>query len=174
MWRATQKNRGRANSSPAACRYENPERRRRPSASQYKFQEHKGYRMNSMPRSAQNRISQYRQVGVQTGVEAASPHKLIKLLIDGAIEKVQLARGCLERNEIQRKCETVSWAMQIIDGLRGSLDMRAGGEIAANLDALYDYMLRRLLEANLHNDAAAFDEVVKLLNELRAGWDAIS
>ena len=130
--------------------------------------------MNATPRSAQNRISQYRQVGVQTGVEAASPHKLIKLLIEGAIEKVQLARGYLERQDVQRKCETVSWAMQIIDGLRGSLDMKAGGDIAANLDALYDYMLRRLLEANLRNDVAAFDEVVKLLNELRAGWNSIN
>ena len=129
--------------------------------------------MNSMPRGAQNRISQYRQVGVQTGVESASPHKLIKMLIDGAIEKVQLARACLERNEIQRKCETVSWAMQIIDGLRGSLDMQAGGDIAANLDALYDYMLRRLLEGNLRNDVVAFDEVGKLLNELRDGWNGI-
>jgi len=126
-----------------------------------------------MPRGAQNRISQYRQVGVQTGVESASPHKLIKMLIDGAIEKVQLARACLERNEIQRKCETVSWAMQIIDGLRGSLDMQAGGDIAANLDALYDYMLRRLLEGNLRNDVVAFDEVGKLLNELRDGWNGI-
>jgi len=130
--------------------------------------------MNATPRSAQNRISQYRQVGVQTGVEAASPHKLIKLLIEGAIEKVQLARGYLERQDVQRKCETVSWAMQIIDGLRGSLDMKAGGDIAANLDALYDYMLRRLLEANLRNDVAALDEVVKLLNELRAGWNSIN
>jgi len=130
--------------------------------------------MNATPRSAQNRISQYRQVGVQTGVEAASPHKLIKLLIEGAIEKVQLARGHLERSEIQRKCEMVSWAMQIIDGLRGSLDMNAGGDIAANLDALYDYMLRRLLEGNLRNDVAALDEVVKLLNELRAGWNSIN
>ena len=130
--------------------------------------------MNATPRSAQNRISQSRQVGVQTGVEAASPHKLIKLLIEGAIEKVQLARGYLERQDVQRKCETVSWAMQIIDGLRGSLDMKAGGDIAANLDALYDYMLRRLLEANLRNDGAGLDEVTKLLNDLRAGWDCIN
>lgn len=129
--------------------------------------------MNAMPRSVQNRISQYRQVGVQTGVEAATPHKLIKMLINGAVEKVQLARASLERRDIQRKCEMVSWAMQIIDGLRGSLDMKAGGDIATNLDALYDYMLRRLLDGNLQNDMAAFDEVAKLLGELREGWNGI-
>ncbi len=90
--------------------------------------------MNSMPRTMQNGIFEYRKVGVQSGVESA-------MLIDGAIEKVQLARGYMERHEIAKKCETVSWAMAIIDGLRSSLDMSAGGDIAANLDALYDYML---------------------------------
>lgn len=129
--------------------------------------------MNAFPRSAQNLISQYRQVGMQTGVESASPHKLITMLMDGALEKVQLARASLERRDIERKCDMVSWAMQIIDGLRGSLDMEGGGEIAANLDALYDYMLRRLLDGNLQNDAAAFDEVAKLLGELRDGWNGI-
>jgi flagellar protein FliS len=121
----------------------------------------------------QNGIFEYRKVGVQSGVESASPHKLIQMLIDGAIEKVQLARGYMERHEIAKKCETVSWAMAIIDGLRSSLDLSAGGDIAANLDALYDYMLRRLLDGNLDNDPAALDEVGKLLNELREGWNGI-
>ena len=129
--------------------------------------------MNSMPRTMQNGIFEYRKVGVQSGVESASPHKLIQMLIDGAIEKVQLARGYMERHEIAKKCETVSWAMAIIDGLRSSLDLSAGGDIAANLDALYDYMLRRLLDGNLDNDPAALDEVGKLLNELREGWNGI-
>lgn len=129
--------------------------------------------MNSMPRSMQNGIFEYRKVGVQTGVENASPHKLIQMLIDGAIEKVQLARGYMERREIARKGETISWAMAIIDGLRSSLDMKAGGDIANNLDALYEYMLRRLTEANVANDVAMLDEVVKLLNELREGWNGI-
>lgn len=120
-----------------------------------------------------NGIFEYRKVGVQSGVESATPHKLIQMLIDGAIEKVQLARGYMERHEIAKKCETVSWAMAIIDGLRSSLDMSAGGEIAANLDALYDYMLRRLLDGNLDNDPAALDEVGKLLTELRDGWNGI-
>lgn len=121
----------------------------------------------------QNGIFEYRKVGVQTGVENASPHKLILMLMDGAIEKVQLARGYMERRETARKGETISWAMAIIDGLRSSLDLVKGGEIAANLDALYDYMLRRLTEANLTDDLAGLDEVVKLLSELRDGWNGI-
>ena len=129
--------------------------------------------MNSMPRNIQNGIFEYRKVGVQSGVETASPHKLIQMLLDGTIEKVQLARGYMERHEIAKKCETVSWAMAIIDGLRSSLNMADGGAIAENLDALYDYMLRRLLDANLDNDPAALDEVVKLLSDLREGWHGI-
>ncbi|HMM77646.1 MAG TPA: flagellar export chaperone FliS [Gammaproteobacteria bacterium] len=121
----------------------------------------------------QNGIFEYRKVGVQTGVENASPHKLIQMLLDGAIEKVQLARGYMERREIAQKGQTVSWAMAIIDGLRSSLDMSRGGEVAENLDGLYDYMLRRLAEANLRNDLAMLDEVVKLLNEIREGWNGI-
>jgi len=126
-----------------------------------------------MPRNIQNGIFEYRKVGVQSGVETASPHKLIQMLLDGTIEKVQLARGYMERHEIAKKCETVSWAMAIIDGLRSSLNMADGGAIAENLDALYDYMLRRLLDANLDNDPAALDEVVKLLSDLREGWHGI-
>lgn len=129
--------------------------------------------MNPMPRTMQNGIFEYRKVGVQTGVENASPHKLIQMLLDGAIEKVQLARGYMERGEIARKGETVSWAMAIVDGLRSSLDMSRGGDVAANLDALYDYMLRRLAEANLTNDVSMLDEVVKLLGEIREGWNGI-
>lgn len=129
--------------------------------------------MKPMPRTMQNGIFEYRKVGVQTGVENASPHKLIQMLLDGAIEKVQLARGYMERREIAQKGQTVSWAMAIIDGLRSSLDMSRGGEVAENLDGLYDYMLRRLAEANLRNDLAMLDEVVKLLNEIREGWNGI-
>jgi len=121
----------------------------------------------------QNGSFEYRKVGVQTGVENASPHKLIQMLLDGAVEKVQLARGYAERQEIAKKGETVAWAMAIIDGLRSSLDMSRGGEVAANLDALYDYMLRRLTEANLANDVAMLDEVAKLLSEIRDGWNGI-
>lgn len=130
--------------------------------------------MNSTPRAMQNGIFEYRKVGVQTGVENASPHKLIQMLLDGAVEKVQLARGYMERRETAKKGQTVSWAMAIIDGLRSSLDMNRGGAVAENLDALYDYMLRRLTEANLTDDPAMLDEVSKLLNEIRDGWNGIA
>jgi flagellar protein FliS len=130
--------------------------------------------MNAMPRSATLGAAQYRKVGVQSNIETASPHKLIQMLMDGALGKIQLARALMEQRQIAAKGEQISWALQIIEGLKAALDLDAGGQIAANLDALYDYMMRRLVVANLENDVTALDEVARLLNELRAGWNGLS
>ena len=129
--------------------------------------------MNSMPRSSQNNVAQYRKVDVVSGVETASPHKLIQMLLDGALAKVHAARGLMQQHEVAAKGEQIGWAIAIIGSLRGSLDLQAGGSIATNLDALYDYLLRRLLAANLDNDLNALDEVIRLLSEIRAGWNGI-
>lgn len=117
--------------------------------------------------------SQYKQVGAQTGVESATPHRLIQMLLEGALEKINLAKGYMQRGDTALKGTHISWAISIIDGLRMSLDKEAGGEIAANLDALYDYMGRRLVEANLHNDEKILVEVAGLLLEIKSAWDAI-
>jgi flagellar secretion chaperone FliS len=129
--------------------------------------------MNSMPRTSPTGAAQYRKIGVHTNIDTASPHKLIQMLLDGALGKVHLARGLLEQHELAAKGEQISWAISIVDGLKGSLDLNAGGEIAANLDALYDYIMRRLVLANLDNDPAILDEVARLLSEVRAGWNGI-
>lgn len=117
--------------------------------------------------------AQYKQVGAQTGVESATPHRLIQMLLEGALEKINLAKGYMQRGEVALKGPHISWAISIIDGLRMSLDREAGGEIAANLDALYDYMGRRLAEANLHNDPEILAEVTGLLLEIKSAWDVI-
>ncbi len=117
--------------------------------------------------------SHYKQVGSHTGVESATPHRLIQMLIEGALEKINLAKGYMQRGEISLKGTHVSWAISIIDGLRMSLDKEAGGEIAENLDALYDYMGRRLVEANLYNNTDILNEVSGLLLEIKSAWDAI-
>lgn len=126
-----------------------------------------------MPRSALAGAAQYRKVGVQSNVETATPHKLIEMLLDGALSKLHLARGLMEQKQIAAKGEQISWALAIIDGLKAALDLTAGGEVAANLDALYDYLMRRLVVANLDNDVAVLDEVARLLNEIRLGWNGI-
>lgn len=119
-------------------------------------------------------LKQYKQVNAHSMVESASPHRLIQMLMEGALEKIGIARLHMTDGNIGPKCEHVTWAISIIDGLRVSLDKDKGGEIAQNLEDLYDYMTRRLMEANLHNDPAILDEVADLLSQIKEGWDAIA
>jgi len=119
-------------------------------------------------------LQQYKQVNVRSMVEGASPHRLIQMLMEGALEKMHIARGLMEEGRLGPKAEHISWTISIIDGLRISLDKDVGGEIAQNLEDLYDYMVRRLVEANLKNDAAIIDEVSDLLKQIKEAWDAIA
>ncbi len=116
----------------------------------------------------------YQRIGIETGVESASPHKLILMLFEGAQEALTKAKMYIEHNEIAKKGEMLSKAIMIIDhGLKASLDMNAGGDLSQHLSALYDYMTSRLLTANLKNDVALIDEISGLLNELYSAWMAI-
>ena len=121
-----------------------------------------------------NALDQYSQNAVQTGIESASPHRLIQMLLEGALGKIAAARGHMERGEIQPKGEQVGSAISIIEGLKSSLDKDKGGEIAQNLDDLYIYMERRLIEANSGNDTSLLDEVSDLLRQIKEAWDAIA
>jgi flagellar protein FliS len=119
-------------------------------------------------------VNAYANVGLETGIASASPHKLIVMLYDGALVALLSAKTNIAANNIAAKGTAISKAITIIDnGLRASLDKNAGGEIASNLDALYDYMSRRLLHANLKNDVPAIEEVHRLLSDLREAWVAI-
>jgi len=120
-----------------------------------------------------NAVQQYNQVGVVSSVESASPHRLIQMLMAGALEKIAIAKGYMERQEISQKGSHISWAISIIDGLRASLNLDAGGEIAQNLDDLYDYMTRRLARANVENNTDLLDEVASLLRTIKGAWDDI-
>jgi flagellar protein FliS len=118
--------------------------------------------------------SAYGNVGLETGVVSASPHKLIVMLFDGALAAVAKALFAMKAGNIPAKGKSISQAMLIIDnGLRASLDKESGGEIATNLDALYQYMGDRLLQANLQNKTEMLDEVSTLLKDLRGAWVAI-
>lgn len=122
---------------------------------------------------ARDALQQYGSVGTQSDLAYASPHRLIQMLLDGALDKLAVAKGHMERGEIESKGNYISWAISIIEGLRVSLDAKAGGELAANLEALYDYMERRLVEANARNDGSIIDEVAGLLKSVKEAWDAI-
>lgn len=120
-----------------------------------------------------NALDQYSRNAVQTGVESASPHRLIQMLMEGALGKIAAAKGNMERGNIQAKGDQIGSAIAILDGLKSSLDKERGGEIAQNLEDLYVYMERRLIEAHSHNDTAILDEVSDLLRQIKEAWDAI-
>ena len=122
----------------------------------------------------QSGVNAYAKVGIETGVTSASPHKLIVMLFDGALVSVATGIHCMKAGNIPEKGAAISKAIMIIDsGLRASLDKKVGGEIAEGLDALYEYMVHRLLQANLKNEVDKLEEVQRLLSELRGAWNAI-
>lgn len=125
--------------------------------------------MSYSPRSA---LSQYQSVSGSSALYS-DPHTLIRMLLDGALDRLAQAKGAIAREDRAAKGELLGKGIAIIGGLQGSLNHETGGEISQNLDSLYDYMQRRLLHANLHDDVAAIDEVAKLLGEIRSAWQAI-
>ena len=117
----------------------------------------------------------YANIGVETGVIAASPHKLITMLFDGALVAIAMGQKYMKAGDIKNKGESITKAILIIEsGLRASLNKNVGGEIAMNLDALYEYMGRRLLSANIENSQETLDEVHDLLDGLRDAWEQIT
>jgi flagellar protein FliS len=118
-------------------------------------------------------MRQYQSVNNQAQAVDASPHRLIQMLMEGGLTRIAQASGAMEREQIALKGELIGKAIGIIGGLRESLDLAQGGELASNLDNLYQYMVTRLLKANAQNDSSALEEVAKLLRDVKAGWDAI-
>lgn len=122
-----------------------------------------------------NGASAYAKIGIETGVIAANPHKLIVMLFEGAITALSNAVKNIEANNVAAKGQSISKAIAIIDnGLRASLDKNVGGEIALSLDSLYEYMSRQLLAANLKNDTKLIIEISNLLKDIKATWESIA
>ncbi|MCA1322582.1 flagellar export chaperone FliS [Herbaspirillum sp. alder98] len=116
----------------------------------------------------------YAKVGVETGVFAASPHKLITMLFDGALMAMSMGKKYMAEGNIKQKGESITKAILIIDnGLRASLNKDVGGDMALNLDALYEYMSRRLFEANVSNNPEILTEIHGLLDGIRDAWQQI-
>lgn len=117
----------------------------------------------------------YAKVGIETGVIAADPHKLILMLFDGALLAISSASVQMREGQVPEKGKSISKAIEIIDGgLKASLDFETGGELASRLGALYDYLCARLLFANLRNNEAALREVAGLLQEIKGAWEEIA
>ncbi len=118
-------------------------------------------------------MQEYRQVNLQHAVEAASPHRLVQLMMERVLAKIAIARGHMERGAVAEKGRHIGDAISIVNGLQVSLNHKADSALSGNFDALYDYMTRRLLEANLKNDEAILTEVAGLMRQVKEAWDAI-
>jgi flagellar protein FliS len=118
-------------------------------------------------------LRQYQQINAESATAYASPHRLIQMLMEGALDSMTKARGYIQRDEVIAKGEQIGKAIGIVGGLREGLNLEAGGELAANLDALYDYMQRRLVESNRQSDPVLVEEVIGLLRPIKEAWDAI-
>jgi len=115
-------------------------------------------------------VAAYQSVATHGGVAASDPHRLILMLMDGALERIAKARGCIEHGKLQEKTSLLHRSIEIIEELRGSLDMAAGGNIAGNLAELYDYMCQQLLKATIENRIEPLTEISGLLQTLRSAW----
>ena len=125
------------------------------------------------------KLAAYQSVSTHGGVADADPHRLVLMLLDGALERMAIARGCVERNtggDVARKAQLLHQCVSIITELRGSLNLSQGGPLANNLSDLYDYMMRQLMRANADSGVAVscIQEVSSLLGEIRSAWVAIS
>jgi flagellar secretion chaperone FliS len=117
-------------------------------------------------------ISEYQAVAM-TSAETRDPHELVKLLFVGLNDRIAMARAALEKGDREARAIAVTKAQKILFGLRDSLDFKAGGELALNLDSLYDYCIRRLVNAHAREDDKIFAEVMDLMVSIREAWKEI-
>jgi flagellar secretion chaperone FliS len=123
--------------------------------------------------NAVSALKEYQQVNMHSGLMDASPHRLVQMLMEGALEKIALAKRSMANKEIASNGENISKAVGIIGGLKSSLNIEEGGELAENMSHLYDYMANRLVVASLRDDESILDEVASLMVEIKMGWDGI-
>jgi len=123
--------------------------------------------------NAYSAVNSYTQVHRDANVEVASPHKLIDMLYEGALERIAQAKGAIEYNNIELRGKKINAAIAIVGGLRMSLDSEQGGDIAENLDALYVYLQDILYKAHRNTDVTLLDEAFNLLTTMRSTWNEI-
>lgn len=122
---------------------------------------------------ATSMLNKYSQTAVDSGVESATPHRLVQMMMEGVLDKIALAKGFMARREHEAEGRHINWAVSLINGLRMSLNKDEGGDLAEDLDSLYEYMVRQLLEGHMKANPGLLDEVASLMREVKSGWDGI-
>jgi flagellar protein FliS len=120
-----------------------------------------------------SKLGAYQSVSAHGNVAAADPHRLVQMLMDGVMERLAKARGCIERRETSKQTKLLHSCVTLLTELRGSLNIQQGGALARNLSELYEYMMRQLMRANLESNVEYVKEVTSLLGEVRGAWTAI-
>lgn len=118
-------------------------------------------------------VKAYKAVGIKDDLAVADPHRVIQLLMQGALENIAKAKGAIERKDFAVKSATISKAMAIISALQGSLDMDAGGEISNNLWSLYDFMINQLVLASRESSIDKLNDILGILLTVKSAWDQI-
>jgi len=126
----------------------------------------------SIPAS-QFALRQYEQVKTSSAVVTSDGYHLVQLLLEGALERLAMAKGHMERGEMAEKGKRLGRVLDIVTELRGTLDLERGGDIARNLRDLYDYMEAVIVRANVGNRTDLLDELSDLIREIKLGWDGV-
>ena len=120
------------------------------------------------------KIKHYQREALKTRLASADPYEVTQMLMEGALESMKIAKINIENKDLENKSKFIAKATTIIDSLRLSLNYEIGGELAANLAALYGYMSETLLDASIKNDHSKVDEVILLMDDIKSAWDQIS
>jgi len=118
-------------------------------------------------------INAYKKGNLKEDIAQADPHKLTLMLMQGALDRMAYTKGCIERKDYAGKSEHISRATAIVMNLRDTLDMQSGSDISDKLYSLYDYMIQRLIDANVQNNLKIVDEVINLLLPIKTAWSQI-
>ncbi|CAM3749267.1 Flagellar protein FliS [Vibrio aerogenes CECT 7868] len=118
-------------------------------------------------------LQAYKKVSVDSQLSAASPHKIVQMLMAGAIERLIQGKAAMIQGNIPVKGERLGKALDIIISLRGCLSMEDGGDVAKNLDQLYEFMISQITTANHKNDPQPLDDVIDIIREIKSAWDQI-
>ncbi|MDB1123294.1 flagellar export chaperone FliS [Vibrio algarum] len=118
-------------------------------------------------------LQAYKKVSVDSQLSAASPHKVIQMLMAGAIERLVQGKAAMAQGNIAVKGERLGKALDIVISLRTCLSMDEGGDVAQNLDQLYEFMISQISVANMENNPQAIDDVIDILREIKSAWDQI-
>lgn len=117
----------------------------------------------------------YEQIGIETEVLSASPHRLIQMLLDRAIQQIKLSTIYMQQNDIAKKCHAISRSMDIVCYLRLILEKEnpQTKELSEKLSLVYEFVEKQLLKANITNDAKPLDDALNNLVQIKSGWDGI-